>query len=214
MRDDKSAVLSDVCVALTDNQLAVAADILRDRYPFVPLANVGRRYTFRQMIAVFTRDGFVDRYSGTRLVFPATLRLISNLLPESFPFHRNGRLDVCHFAFWEMFPTIDHFVPVARGGADDESNWITTSMVRNAAKSAFTLDELGWSLRPPGNIAEWDGLTGWFVDRAKADPAILTDIYFRQWFAAATQHGTSSNRSLRPRMRTRCATDGARLCDR
>jgi hypothetical protein len=114
MADDKSDILSEVCDALTDNQLAVARDILRDRYPFVPAANVGRRYTFRQMIAVFLRDGFVDRYSGARLVFPATLRLISKLLPEQFPFHRNGRLDVCHFAFWELFPTIDHLVPVAR----------------------------------------------------------------------------------------------------
>ena len=35
MRDDKSSVLSDVCVALMDNQLAFATDILRDRYPFV-----------------------------------------------------------------------------------------------------------------------------------------------------------------------------------
>jgi hypothetical protein len=100
MEDDKSAVLSDVCAALTGNQFALATDILRDRYPFVPLANVGRRYNFRQMIAVFMRDGFVDRYSGARLVFPARLRLISKLLPEPFPFHRNGRLDLCHFAFW------------------------------------------------------------------------------------------------------------------
>jgi hypothetical protein len=77
------------------------------------------------MLAVFRRDGFIDRYSGVRLVCPATLRLISKRLPEQFPFHRNGRFDVCHFGFWELFPTIDHYVPVARGGADDESNWIT-----------------------------------------------------------------------------------------
>jgi hypothetical protein len=189
MADDKSGALSEVCAALTDNQIAVATDILRDRYPFVPMANVGRRYTFRQVIAVFGRDGFVDRYSGARLVFPATLRLISKLLPEQFPFHRNGRLDVCHFPFWELFPTIDHLVPVARGGADEDSNWITTSMVRNAAKSVFTLDELGWSLHPPGNVAEWDGLTGWFVARVRVDPSLLADLYLRQWFAAATQHG-------------------------
>jgi len=88
-----------------------------------------------------------------------------------------------------MFPTIDHLVPVARGGPDNENNWITTSMVRNAAKPAFTLEELGWSLHPPGNVAEWDGQTGWFVTRVKVDTSILTDLYLRQWFAAATQHG-------------------------
>jgi hypothetical protein len=185
--DDKSAVLAEVCAALTNNQLAVAADILKDRYPFVPLLNVGRRYSVRQILAVFTRDGFVDRYSGVRLVCPATLRLISKRLPEQFPFHRNGRFDLCHFGFWELFPTVDHRVPVARGGADDDTNWITTSMVRNAAKGVLTLDELGWSLQPPGHIREWDGLTGWFVDQARADRTILADVYFRQWFAAATQ---------------------------
>lgn len=185
--EDKSAVLADVCVALTAKQLADAADILRQRYPFVPLVNVGRHYSVRQMLGVFERDGFIDRYSGSRLVLPATLRLISRRLPEQFPFHRNGRFDTCHFAFWELFPTIDHLVPIARGGADDESNWITTSMVRNAAKCTLTLDELGWSLWPPGNDGEWDGLVGWFIDQAKADRTILDDVYFRQWFIAVTQ---------------------------
>jgi hypothetical protein len=185
--EDKSAVLAEVCAALTGNQSAVAADILRDRYPFVPLVNVGRRYSVRQAHNVFVRDGFVDRYSGTRLVFPATLRLISKRLPEQFPFHRNGRFDLCHFGFWELFPTIDHLVPVARGGADDQANWITTSMVRNAAKGVLTLGELGWSLWPPGDVHAWDGLAGWFVEQATADRTILDDVYFRQWFAAATQ---------------------------
>jgi hypothetical protein len=184
--EEKSAVLADVCDALTAGQPVAAANILKDRYVFVPLSNVGRRYSVRQAYNVFIRDGFTDRYSGARLVFPATLRLISRRLPDQFPFQTNWRMDACHFAFWELFPTVDHVLPVSRGGPDDESNWITTSMVRNSAKANFTLDELGWSLREPGNIQEWDGLTRWFVDQARADRAILLDVYFRQWFAAAT----------------------------
>jgi hypothetical protein len=170
--NDKATVLGEVCTALSDGRADDAAAILHDRYPFVPFANAGRRYSVRQMLAVFTRDGFVDRYSGVRLVCPATLRLISRRLPEQFPFQRNWRADTCHFGYWELCPTIDHMSPVSRGGADDESNWITTSMVRNAAKSIFTLDELGWSLHPPGNIAEWDGLVGWFLDQADANCTI------------------------------------------
>jgi HNH endonuclease len=54
-------------------------------------------------------------------------------------------------AFWEVGATIDHVVPVTRGGADDESNWVTTSMARNSAKMNWTLEELGWTLHPPGN---------------------------------------------------------------
>jgi hypothetical protein len=104
---------------------------------------------------VFARDGFIDRYSGRRLVFPGTLRLPSRILPLEFLFHNNWKTDACHFAFYELFPTIDHLVPVSRGGADNESNWVSTSMIRNAAKSNFTVEELGWQTAPPGSLREW-----------------------------------------------------------
>jgi hypothetical protein len=184
--EDKAVVLADVCGALATKQRGVAEAILREKYPFAPIAKGGRRYSVREMLAVFARDGFVDRYSGARLVCPATLRVISLYLPEQFPFHSNWRMEACHIGYWELCPTVDHIMPVARGGADDASNWITTSMVRNAAKANFTLAELGWPLHPPGDITEWDGLTGWFVRCAKDDPTILTDRYLRQWFAAAS----------------------------
>lgn len=156
--DDKAAVLADVCTALSGNRSDEAGTILQKRYPFVPLANVGRSYSVRRMLGAFVHDGFIDRYSGQRLVcFPA-LRLISKRLPDQFPYHRNGRMDVGHFAFWELLPTIDHIMPVSRGGADNETNWATTSMVRNSAKANFTLDELGWSLCPSGDMKEcWAG---------------------------------------------------------
>jgi hypothetical protein len=184
--DDKAAVLVDVCAALSGNQLEKAAAILHERYPFVPLVKVGRRYSVGQMLRVFVRDGFVDRYSGTRLICLPALRLISMRLPSQFPFQTNWRTDVCHFAFWDLAPTIDHIVPVSRGGGDDEHNWATTSMLRNSAKANFTLDELGWPLRPPpGGMKDWDGLLGWFMDQASADRAVRDDPYLRPWFTAS-----------------------------
>jgi HNH endonuclease len=184
--DDKAGVLADVCAALSGNQPNEAGAILRERYPFVSLVNVGRRYSVRQMLTAFVRDGFVDRYSGKRLVCVAALRLISKRLPDQFPFQLNWRMDACHFAFWELAPTIDHILPVSRGGADDESNWATTSMLGNSAKANFTLDELGWSLYPPGHMKDWDGLLGWFIDQANADRTVLDDPYLRRWFGAVT----------------------------
>jgi 5-methylcytosine-specific restriction endonuclease McrA len=185
--EDKTAVPAAVCSALSSGQAAVATDILRSSYPFVPLSNAGRRYSVRQMFNIFARDGFIDRYSGARLVHPATLRLISKRLPEQFPFQSNWRADARHFAYWELSPTIDHLVPVSRGGADNESDWVTTSMARNQAKANFTLDELGWSLHEPGRAEYWDGLTGWFIAQANADPTIKSEPYFRDWLAAATR---------------------------
>ena len=182
---DKAGLIAAVCNALASNQTAAATDLLTRHYPFVAFSNVGRRYSIRRACAVFARDGFIDRYSGGRLIFPATLHLISKRLPEQFPFQTNWRMDACHIGYWELCPTIDHLVPVARGGVDSEDNWVTTTMARNAAKANFTLEEIGWSLKPPGAMSEWDGLMGWFLEQAAADPTILADHYFHQWFAAA-----------------------------
>jgi hypothetical protein len=118
-------------------------------------------------------------------VFPGALRVLSHLLPQEFPCHPNWKMSGTHPAFWELFPTIDHVVPVARGGADSEDNWVTASMSRNAAKALWTLEELGWHLLPPGD-SSWDGLTGWCLDFVDAHPAVLDgEHYLRRWQAAA-----------------------------
>ncbi len=137
------------------------------------------------MMRVFRRDGFVDRYSGERLVFPGTLRLLSDLLPEAFPFHPNWKVSETHVMYWELFPTIDHVVPVARGGADDESNMVSTSQLRNSAKAHWTLAELGWELHPAGSLDDWDGLLGWFLAYTDAHPEALASAYLRRWRRAA-----------------------------
>jgi hypothetical protein len=64
--DDKAAVVADVCAALAGNQLDEAGTILRKRYPFVPLINGGRRYSVRQMLTTFIRDGFIYRSAKPR----------------------------------------------------------------------------------------------------------------------------------------------------
>jgi hypothetical protein len=117
-------------------------------------------------------------------VFPGTLRLLSRLLPNKFPFHTNWKTDSCHFAYYELFPTIDHLVPVSRGGLDTFENWITTSMLRNSAKANFTLEELSWTLHPEGSLDAWDGLTRWFLQWPESG-YITGDPYIQRWRAAA-----------------------------
>ncbi|MEX2170225.1 MAG: hypothetical protein WD851_13010 [Pirellulales bacterium] len=90
-----------------------------------------------------------------------------------------------HLMFWELFPTVDHVVPIARGGADDESNWVCTSMLRNGAKANWTLAELGWEMCPPGDPHEWDGLMRWCTEFLEHEPVLLGDKYIRRWNAAA-----------------------------
>lgn len=192
---DGTVVLTEVCSALTNGQIDEAAAILDAKFPYAPFARVSRQYSPYQCMSIFWRDGFVDRYSGRRLVFPGTLRLLSMMLPKHFPYHKNWRTDACHIAFWQLFPTIDHIVPVSRGGTDRDENWVTTSMLRNSAKAGFLLEELGWTLCPPGLLQDWDGLTAWFLEQITRSPQFLQDPYLRRWSGAAraiTAQGSGS----------------------
>lgn len=187
MQVDRAETLSRVLHTVKRGDLPAARDILQSEYPFVPISPESRRYTEVQSLQVFRRDGFLDRYSGKRLVFPGILRLLSRLLPQEFPYHSNWKMAETHPAYWELFPTIDHVIPVARGGSDSESNWVTTSMLRNAAKSNWTLEELDWHLCPAGSLADWDGLTSLFIEMVDADQALLKDNYLRCWYKAAVR---------------------------
>ncbi|MBI1916695.1 MAG: HNH endonuclease [Planctomycetes bacterium] len=193
MLGDRAAVIGRVLQTLRSGGRASAADILHAEYPFISVTPEDRRYTELLALQVFRRDGFVDRYSGQRLVFPGVLRLLSAVLPQEFPFHPNWKMTETHPAYWELFPTIDHVLPVSRGGVDSDVNWVTTSMVRNAAKANWTLEELGWGLCPPGSLVEWDGLTGSFLEFVDSDRSVLGDGYLRRWYSAVVRMGLAPN---------------------
>src|SRR5579862_3680063 len=62
---------------LTESRLCTPCVWPRCDYPFTPLQTVGRKYREVEAVRVFVGDGFIDRYSGSRLVFPGVLRLLS-----------------------------------------------------------------------------------------------------------------------------------------
>src|SRR4029453_7322800 len=177
-----------------------ARTFLQANYPHKPAVTQKRQYSAKECMAVFVRDGFIDRYSGKRLVFPGTLRLLFNYFPAEFPYHRNWKTDSCHFAFYELYPTIDHISPITRGGPNEDRNWVTTSMKLNMAKANFTLAELGARLHPPGRISDWDGLTSWFLSRVQSELGQLLDGQLKQWHAAAKGYLPFDSAS-----RTKCA---------
>ena len=181
----KTRAIEAICDLLMEGDKISAQRIIAGEYPFTSVPPEKRSYTPKESMTVFIRDGFIDRYSSQRLVFPGTLRLIHRLLPEDFPFHTNWKMSETHVAFWELLPTIDHVVPVARGGKDIFENWVSTSQIRNSAKSNWLLEEIGWSLMEPGSISDWDGLTRWFLKFTSEHPEHLSDSYIRTWQKAA-----------------------------
>lgn len=182
---EKAGLIADVCNALTKNNVEEARAIIEKGYPFSSITNNERRYTDEQKLRVYIQDGFIDRYSGQRLIYTPVLRVLSHLYPTEFPYHPNWKMSACHIAYWELTPTIDHMVPIARGGADDASNWVTTSMLRNAAKANWTIEELAWQLVPAGDLREWDGLLHWFVGFMEAHGEMKKLPPFGKWYRVA-----------------------------
>lgn len=177
--------IAAACHEISQGALKRARNIISTDYPFVPLSNAGRKYSDHQKTKIFMRDGFIDRYSGDRLVFPGALRLLSILMPEEFPFHSNWKTSECHLAYWQLLPTIDHIIPVSRGGEDVEENWVCTSQLRNGAKSNWLLEELGWSLHPPGCLGDWNGMINWYISYLDTNPQYLESKYLYSWHRVA-----------------------------
>jgi hypothetical protein len=177
----RAADLAEVCDALLREGAAAAGARLARAWPFQVTPSAIRTYDELEALRIWRRDGFIDRYSGERLVFPGALRLLSLLLPEEFPYHRAWKLSSTHPAYWQVYPSVDHVVPVERGGGEGPENLVSTSWLRHSAKSHWTLDELGWSIRPGGSLEDWDGLTGWFREATRAQPQWLQHEVVRQW---------------------------------
>lgn len=183
--ENRANSIKIICEALSSGDIAGASEIAHRHYPCLVPPTAIRKFTETLAFRVFVRDGFIDRYSGKRLLFPPVLRLLSVMLPDAFPFHRNWKMNTTHPAYWELFPTLDHIVPIARGGPDHENNLVSTSMLRNSAKANWTLEELGWSIHPPGDMTQWDGMLVWFMEFAKKDDEIIKDKYIGRWYRAA-----------------------------
>ena len=174
-----------ICDALASGSRDDAAALARAELPFEAIDRTKRSRTDAQKVSVFLRDGFIDRYSGARLVFPGTLLLLSHRLPDEIPYHSNWKYSECHMLYWHLYPTVDHVDPVSRGGSDTIDNLRCTSMLRNGAKSHWTLEELNWHPRPPGSLQDWDGLLGWFMNYTSDEPRVLDLQRIKQWHSAA-----------------------------
>lgn len=179
---EKIDVLAAASRSLLNGNLEEARKSIKTGYPFQMLEASKRTYTDKQKMEQFKKDGFIDRYSGQKLVNPGILKVLSYYLPEDFPYHPHWKMEACHNAYWEFVPTVDHIYPVALGGADSEENWATTSMLHNSIKSNWTLEQLQWKLYDAGKFEDWDGLTGLFVELVEQNEELLKDSYIKRWY--------------------------------
>lgn len=182
MSEEKSKIIEDIAKMLIVNNKDAAKEIIFNEYPHEVFAIEKRSYTMAEKMEQFLKDGFIDRYTGKRLLNPGILKVISQYFPDDFPFHPHWKMTQTHIAYWELVPTIDHVYPVAKGGHDNKDNWVTTSMKNNSIKSNYTIDEIGWKIYPKGSLEEWDGLTKLFVELVENNEELQEDAYINKWY--------------------------------
>ncbi len=180
--NSKSNIIKYLCELLIENKNNEGVDFIKENYPFIEIDKVqSRQYSKYEMMKVFLRDGFIDRYSGERLLFPGLIRLLTLEMPDIFKYHPNWKMTETHMIYWDLFPTVDHIIPIARGGNNQEDNWITTSQLRNSAKSNFTIEELGWELLPNGKLEDWDGLCSIFLTLVNNENIVKKHFSKEDW---------------------------------
>ena len=92
LKKDKTGVIRKICEYLLEGDEGNAKRIAQTGYPFKPEVRQKCPCTPSQAMSNFVRDGFIDRYSGKRLVFPGILRLLSRELPDEFPFQKHWKI--------------------------------------------------------------------------------------------------------------------------
>lgn len=184
MNEHITAVEKALC-ALENGEIKEAEKIISNEYPFKPFIRYTRSYTMNQKMIQFKKDGFIDRYSGEKLINPGVLKVLSYYLPAAFPYQKNWKMSECHIGYWKLCPTIDHIYPISMGGRDEPENWATTSMLNNSIKSNWTLEQMRWSLYEAGDFNEWDGLTNRFVSMVENTPELLHDDYIKNWYKSS-----------------------------
>jgi 5-methylcytosine-specific restriction endonuclease McrA len=134
-----------------------------------------------QAKSIFDRDRYVCRYCGRRTIDLDVLKALSRAFPDVLPYHPHWKFDASHMLYWTHSASVEHAVPVSRGGTSEPGNLITTCYECNASKGAFLAEELGWRQLPPAE-ADWDGLISYLPrlsvaadDLAKANARVTTE---------------------------------------
>ena len=77
---ERADIIANACARVVANDLAGARGLILSEYPAPQSATTRSKWTYPRLLRVFVRDGFTDRYFGTRLVFPGALRMLMRTL--------------------------------------------------------------------------------------------------------------------------------------
>src|ERR1700753_683125 len=95
--NNKATIIHKLCELLSVNKKNEGIDFINENYPFITIDKLhSRQYSKYQMMKIFLRDGFIDRYSGEKLIFPGLIRLLTLEIPDIFKYHTNWKMSETH----------------------------------------------------------------------------------------------------------------------
>jgi len=112
---------------------------------------------------VFASDGWRCRWCSTPVIARRALRRMHLVFPVAFP--RDATDRGRHGLILAASASLDHVLPLSRGGTNDRENLVTACWPCQFARNDWKLEELG--LADPRERAprpdDWDGVA-WFCD--------------------------------------------------
>ncbi len=111
-------------------------------------------------LSIFRRDGWRCRFCGSRVISRRARTIIATLFPAEARWGKSFHTQK-HCALGSLAASLDHIVPHARGGSNEESNLVTACTPCQFGRNQWTLEEVGFTdprSRAPVPDA-WDGLT-------------------------------------------------------
>lgn len=110
---DKVSAIKLSALSILDGRIDNAKNIINKEYPFKKIIPEGRNYTDKEKYEQFVRDGFIDRYSGEKLVNPGMLKVLSFYMPDAFPYQSHWKSATMHTGSLYLQLTILYRLPTA-----------------------------------------------------------------------------------------------------
>jgi hypothetical protein len=108
---------------------------------------------------IFIRDGWRCRFCGVKVISKKARSILIKAFPDQT--HWGPKEFERHSALYSLAVSLDHVQPHSRGGANDESNFVTTCYCCQFGRGHWTLEES--ELLDPREydpvIDSWDGLS-------------------------------------------------------
>ena len=107
---------------------------------------------------IFCRDNWHCRYCSDSVFFSPILKILETISPDHGYYHPNGKTGEMLPLFANKFASIDHIIPVTKGGVNDIDNYVTSCWECNL-KYGNTSHDGGKPLPSPINTTntKWDG---------------------------------------------------------